>query len=234
MGLIFKDKNVVKRYFKGNEIIKSLHKGDIIYSSGAVSTLFASYPLANNSIESLGITSGINGSDTNISYNGSEADFNGTSSSIIIPDNNVFSFTDGVNDKPFSIEFDINFMFSLSGFPRIIGKYETGKAEWRCFLFSGTGIGVQLATPNGSNRLQIIYPITPALGQYYNVKVTYDGSKLDTGLNMFVDDVSGGSRATTGTYTGMVNGTSVVTIGKASTGGANTFNGNLKNLKFNN
>lgn len=105
--------------------------------------------------------------------------------------NSQFSFTDGVNDKPFSVKFNIN-PTSLAGRGVIVGKIVTGatdlKNEWIVFLLSGK-IALYLRDKADTSKQLYVYQTTPLVsGAWKTVVITYDGSKLASGIKINIDD----------------------------------------------
>ena len=114
-------------------------------------------------------------------------------SRITIADNNAFSFTDGTNDKPFSIKANI-YITQTAIINTIFSRYtgsNNNTSEYIIYLRStnklavllfnkaagGVYIGAEVTTPLSNN--------TP-----YNVIVTNNGSGLWTGIKIYLDGVS--------------------------------------------
>jgi len=199
--------------------------------------LIADYPLENNSNEVIGTTSGIDGVDTSMSYDGTEATFNVTTSYISIPDNDIFSFTDGNgNDKPFTIEFvfNVSSIITQQGIFIINKRGAMGSYEWHIAYFQGAyQVALLSSYTTQVNRIKI--DVTKALpfNTDIKIKVTYNGSKLASGIKLFVDDIlQSGSNAEDGTYVGMSNTNDTVLIGKAGWEDARYLDGTMKTLNF--
>jgi len=156
-----------------------------------------------------------NGTGTAITYaagkSGNAASFNGSTSFISLPDNNDLSFTDGVNDKPFSIQMWVKFN-SISGNQWLISKRNSSNVEWQIYryleklsvsIYSGNSTSIQKTT-NMS--------FTPTVGQWYHFTFTYSGTGNP---KIYIDKIlQSTENANAGTYTKMTNTTSPVTIGR--------------------
>ena len=193
----------------------------------------ANYPLAISSNEIGGTTLGINGVDTAITYDGIEATFNGTTSFIEIPDNDIFSFTDGLgNDKPFTIEFTVN----LVNLDNVIFINKRGNAgtdvEWQIDYSGGNLRIILFSGGTSSNQIQKYHTITLPLNTDIKLTYIYDGSGLVSGLKLLVDDVDVGLESSVGTYVGMSNTSATVVVGKAGWTNLVYLNGTMKSLKL--
>jgi hypothetical protein len=194
------------------------------------------YPLKSNSNESFGATSGIDGVDTGVTYDGTYVIFAGNDSSYIeIPDNNIFSFTDGVIDLHFSIEVTVNFTTcDPLRYIHLVNKRSPTEFEWQLMMFLGR---LRLACYDNVNGGVIIkdYFWTPTLGQDYSLRVEYDGSGTPAGIKFFIDNVNKvGIDSSGGTYVRMRNTSAKVTLGVSGTGGGNLwYNGKMRDLQFN-
>jgi hypothetical protein len=175
------------------------------------------YEFNNNANDTIGTN---NGTPTSLTFEsglvGNRGVFNGTSSKIDIADSNSLSFTDGVNDKPFTISFLVTFD-TLSDSSSLFTKYQTSPdvLEYAFALFGNT-LSFALFSNNVNNRIQINYTFNRVVSQRYLISVSYDGSKNLSGLKMFIDQTDVTNSASvfqTGTYTGMVNTLSLARIG---------------------
>ena len=215
---------------------RSGRSNEITITTGIIiPSLIVSYPLHSDSSEVIGITAGINGTDTAMSYNGSEASFNGASSYITLPDNDVFSFKDGSADTPFSIEFvvNLNSIHATEGVWLIDKRENALLSEWQCYYYQGA-IGFMLLSPitTINNLIRINSSFSFPLNQDVKIKMTYNGNGVN-GLNIFIDDVVlSVTRTTSGVYTGMKNETNKVTIGRRGWSGAAYLDGAMRDLKF--
>ena len=192
--------------------------------------LVADYQFNNNLIDSVG---GNNGTGTNITFNsgsfGNEAVFNGSSSFVTVADNDVFSFTDGVNDLPFRIELSVKLNSNTQQY--LINKRIPVSFEWQIIQngnFFIVTIGDAEATINISSQV----PFNYIQGNYYNIVVTYDGSKTQNGLTISVDGVSNTPDPNNPSYFGMENTTAPVSIGKPGHRGGRFLNGAISQIKI--
>lgn len=203
-----------------------------------VSQFLAHYPLLSNSIEVIRTTLGIDGTATDIVFDGTKATFNGTTSKIMLPDNDIFSFTDGNgNDLPFSIEFDV-YLTSIdptNGVWFVDKREDSVKSEWQVIYYQGD-LNFILLSPKTAqeNYIGIIHTFTFPLNQWVNVRAINEGGNIVAGLKL---EINGSLVSTTpitgGTYVGMVNDTNRVTIGdRGWDNGKATLNGSMKNLIF--
>ncbi len=199
---------------------------------GIVVLPIASYPLANDSDEVIGTTSGIDGVDTNISYDGTEATFNGSTSKIVIPDNDIFSFTDGANDLPFSIECEVNInSWGIDGATLLEKRSAGNVGEWAISINESLKrITFILISSSGS----MFYYIDNAveLNTDYNFRLTYDGNGLTSSGKIFINNIEQSILSLSTGYTNMVNSNIDVIVGKRDFDGKYNLDGTMKNLKF--
>lgn len=185
------------------------------YGTNFLDGLVAYYPLNGNSND---VINGLNGTNTGISYVsanvGLGATFtNSTTSRITIPDTNLLSFTDGINDIPFSFVVSVkqtatgtNFIFSK------LNALVSIDQEYAVYIFNNK-IRFGLLT-NGSNYLTAEASSTLALNTWYSVVCTYDGSKTFSGLKVYINGVlQTVTSLGTGIYTGMTNTATTPLIG---------------------
>jgi surface protein len=149
------------------------------------------------------------------------AEFNSSGDYTLAADSNDFSFTDGVNDLPFSVSFWANFTSydtSVAGGAWLLSKRDASTNEeyqvysWQnnlaFSLFSGGG---------NTNFLEASLSYPPPIGSWHHYTFTYDGSATFAGLKIYIDGVSQSlTNNSSGTYTGMINGTQDVNIGSRS------------------
>ena len=197
--------------------------------------LFADYQFNNNLIDD---ANGYNLTGTNITYNNGNAVFNGATSVARRTDaEDLFSFTDGVNDLPFRIETEFRFSsFSGSTFQFIANKRQqaTTSAEWQ-LLFAGGDSALSFilwSLGTNTNNLKISKTIPLTTGVYYDIVIDYDGSGTLDGLNMKVNGVNATDKTELGTYANMIKTTADFTLGTANFGGNTTFNGVIDYLKI--
>lgn len=212
-------------------MINIFHKRRIL-TGGA----FAYYPLSDNSNEVLSIIPSINGIDTNIVYDGTDATFNGSSSKILLPNNDAFSFTNGVTDTPFSIEFTVNIdsIDATNGVWFIDKREDSIKSEWHISYISGN-INLTCFSPltTQANFIRKQHTFTFPLNVDTKIKYTYDGSGTSAGISLYLNDIPVSSiSADGGNYIGMVNDVNKVTIGKRGWDTTSYLDGTMKDLRF--
>lgn len=128
-----------------------------------------------------------------------------------------FNFGNAGTDNPFSVEFWINRTTADTGWVNwryIFSKTDTGVHEYVVRL-NDTLINLALSSPDGANVISAsgVHNIIP--GSWYHIVVTYDGSKLASGINIFVNSVNTiKNTSNLGTYNGMTNTAATARIGK--------------------
>jgi surface protein len=149
------------------------------------------------------------------------AEFNSSGDYTLAADSNDFSFTDGVNDLPFSVSFWANFTgynASGSGGAWFLSKRDTSTNEEYQIMSYQNELAFVLFSGGGSTNFlnaRIAYP--PPIGSWHHYTFTYDGSATFAGLKIYIDGVSQSlTNNSSGTYTGMINGTQDVNIGSRS------------------
>jgi len=145
-------------------------------------------------------------------------DFDGGTNYIDCTDNDIFSFTDGSNDLPytFSAWIYVNSLSTDSNQPNtIISKYATSANEW-WFLIDNKKLVIINYDQSNPTIIGRKYNTDLAINTWYNVVATYDGSKNVSDFKLYlngtrVDDTNYNSNTT---YGGMQNQTTKVFIGK--------------------
>ena len=187
--------------------------------------LVAYYTLDSNTNESTGRSP--NGTPLNIDYvsgkTGNAARFDAGTDKIDIADTNNLSFTDGTNDIPFSISMWVYFTaFNPSG-DWLFNKNDNtvGGGEWQLVYYQSKFSFFKLDKATGGVN-QTIGVSTPfSLNTWYFVTFTDDGSKTVAGMKIYINSVlQTATNISTGTYTGMANGTSITRIGLNAWGSA--------------
>ena len=213
-----------------SNIVTQATSATLVYQDYLVSY----YKMENNVLDSWGTN---HGTPTAITYAsglvGQSGVFNGSSSHVRVADQNAFSFTDGTIDLPFSIIASLKFsVFNTSSQYYIASKRDnaTTLQEWYLIIILGK-IRILCFNETGAYIMaEVVF--TPTINQDYLIIATYNGSKLDSGFEIYIENVKQAVTATTsGTYTGMVNTTSLVTIGKQYYGSA-YFNGSINELSI--
>jgi len=176
---------------------------DIFYNKSVVSNTLSSSTnttswLGENIVSAYKLGNGI---DSKNEYNGtvgssvtfsSGKDGNGANfiqnvnSKITIPYYSAFTFNDGVNDLSFSVSAWVKlttttnyFVFSKGVSSRL---YElSGTPTTLLFRLSSNG--------NISNRIEVSASFTPVINTWYHITCTYNGNKLNTGMNLYVNGV---------------------------------------------
>jgi hypothetical protein len=189
---------------------------------GLLAKLVAYYTFNSVTTESTGLSP--NGTGFGIDYvagkTGNAVRFNGATDRVDVTDNNNFSFTDGVNDIPFSINVWIYFTaFTAIAGNWIINKRNavSGGDEWQIHRSTADGKIYFTKFDKVSNTIsQAISTssFSSSLNTWYNITFTDDGSKTVAGLKIYVNGVlQTTASAGSGTYTGMPNGTSLTRFG---------------------
>jgi len=126
-----------------------------------------------------------------------------------------FSFTDGINDKPFSIELSIRFFNNTQNSWVLSKRSETLNKEYE-LIYSSKKIIFKCFDQSSGGSINIEFPIEVVPFQWYRLGVTYSGSGLHTGLKLFIDTIKVGTTSLTGTYNKMQVGTENLVIGGPS------------------
>jgi len=148
---------------------------------------------------------------------GTALDFDAVDDHITVDDNDILSFGDGTNDKPFSISVWI--YMRTSAFTVLAKGKSTTDREYLFDIYSDE-ITFFLYTGNSIFLKQAYSPLTSLRDTWIHMVITYDGSKNLSGLATYVN----GSKVTTtdtesGTYTGMSNLNGMLNIGKGFVAG---------------
>ena len=191
----------------------------------------------------------LNGTLTNCTFNSSNAgtiSFNGANSVVGLGDNDLFSFTSGGGvDSPFSICMWVKlgaYGTGIYAFSTFIAKSQSisgaWSREWTLSQANATGFGFNVFNPDTSGGTYIGKVIgTPlALNLWYHLTATYNGSKIHSGINLYINGVlqTTATNVGAGTYTGMVNTTTTVELGRQYSSGVGDdsgyFNGNISHV----
>ncbi|WP_417832773.1 hypothetical protein [Terasakiella sp.] len=195
-----------------------------------LANMIAYYPLATDSVEDLGITSGIDGVDTAMTYGSGEAQFNGTTSKIVVPDNDIFDFTDG-NDTPWTVTFKLKLTNNNSAMP--INKHN-GTTGWYVYFEAGaTGaVSIVLQSSSGNTIAKRLTSYSRTTGTYINVAVTNNGSETAAGLKLYINGSVVGLDTSVGSYLGLVGNATGLTFGTAGWTAAHFLTGAMKDIRF--
>lgn len=141
-----------------------------------------------------------------------------------VADSNSLSFGNGTSDSPFSMSIWLNTTSSDSGI--IMAKYGNTNREYILEKGSSNSLIVALFDSTASKYIGAYTPaniLTPYLGTYAHIAVTYNGSGLNTGLKIYIN---GSETPTTknslGTYVAMSNTADPLTVSHPTY----NFNGN--------
>jgi hypothetical protein len=151
---------------------------------------------------------------------GNNADDNG----VEIADNNDFSFVNDANtaDVPFSISFWVRLSAYSPTFNALISKRlsSVGTAEYQLsYATSIERFSFVLFDDNTTGLIGVRSDFKPNLNQWYHAVLTYNGSALVSGLKMYIDNNLQTASVTSGTYTKMINSTTIVRIGSSGVEG---------------
>ncbi len=183
--------------------------------------LIAYYAANGNALDSH--TNGLNGSFVGATYaTGIEGQaFNygsGTQTRFVnVPSNPLLSFTDGVQDLPFSINTWVWFDGLSSVGNWLINKRDgnNGELEWQMNRFTSINslrfIKFSLGT---ANRITASTPFTPTLGQWYMLTYTDDGSAL--GGQWYINGVAQAMTYIDYGYVRMQAGTNFMRLGQGA------------------
>jgi len=177
----------------------SYYRTLIQQATSFVNLLVAAYKFENNGNDSyINAYNGTVGStvifSTSNAVDGSAGQFsNNVNSRITITDNDAFSFTDGTNDKPFSIKANIYYV-QLGAINPIFCRYSgsnNNTSEYLFYLRSNGKLALLLFN-KASGGVYIGAETSAALvvNTAYNVIVTNNGSGLWTGIKIYLDGVS--------------------------------------------
>ena len=163
-----------------------------------VNLLVAAYKLSDGTDSYINAYNGTVGSavifSTTNAVDGSAGQFgDNTNSRITIADNDAFSFTDGTNDKPFSIKANIYYT-QLGAINPIFSRYtgsNNNTSEYLFYLRSNGKLALLLFN-KASGGVYIGAETSAALvvNTAYNVVCTYSGSGSWTGIKLYVNGVS--------------------------------------------
>lgn len=187
-------------------------------------------------VNSNGQISGINGTDTGISYPTTgtfekSADFTaGTTSQIDFGDSDIFSFGDGTDDSDFTI--DVSFAHAvLPNADFIFGKRDasTNREYQFGYVTGGTKLRFRAFDQSTGGTRSIDYVLNPVIDTFYRITITCVSGVLkiySEGVDTGETHVDGGS------YTAMENGTAGLILGKYSASTSFSLNGYIKNLRI--
>ena len=241
MSIQLGNTSINKLYLGSTEITKAYLGSTLVFDNTAVvDTLLdrAAYPLATDSVESTNLIESANGTNSGITFDGTSAYFNSSTSDILLANNTAFNFAnlDGT-DTPFSIELDFTLDSLTPTQTWFVAKaITTSSREWLVGLTSSLFLQFYLFNSDNSARLLIIADassLITAIDTFHTLKVEYDGSKTSAGMSISLDgNVLVSSSNNTGVYVGQTATTSQVVLGNITTSSANSFRGKMKNLSI--
>lgn len=176
------------------------------------------------------------GTDIDISYVsgkiGNGADFNGTTSHIDYADSDDFSFTNGVNDLPFSIEMWVNFDNNVAS-QFLFNKQSGASNKEYIIAWNGTDLTIILISPtSASTYIRANHTFTPNISQWYQFGFTYDGSGDEDGIKIYVDGtLVSTTNIQQNTYPLMSNGNSILSLGYNHSASSAYFDGQMDLLR---
>lgn len=160
-------------------------------------------------------------------------DFPGVDEYVDCGDADEFSFTDGGNDRPFSISAWVKADDLSAGNHSIISKHNTNQNEWY-FALAGTDVYIRLYHFNDFNqRIGRAVSANRSTGVWYHTLCTYDGSETEAGIKIYIDgERLDDTSHTAGTYTGMTNAGASVLIGADYAGTLAYFDGLIDDVRI--
>lgn len=185
------------------------------------------YPLSANSNDAV-ISGSINGTDTSITYTSGYAIFNGTTSKVVLADDDSLSWGNGTTDADLSISFTVN-ADVFAG--HILGKFGAGtNGEYRIAFSSSTNLKIQCRDVSVSTTITADYDISGwSTGTDYHCILTKTGTS-HTGYKLYVNgSLVSISTSSVGTYTAMENTTADLILGNQGTE-ADYFDGKLRRI----
>lgn len=169
-------------------------------------------------------------------FSGGFAALGSGSRRIVIPSSTDFSFTDGVNDTPFTIAYLMRWNNKTGDFQFLISRRsQTGaNVEYQAnSVAAGNEWNFSITNHNSvSNNIKTSIPMIDILASsWHSIIYTYDGSKTASGFKAYLDGViSASPTIAAGFYKGMTAGISDIIIGTAGWNTTYPFMGDLKDL----
>lgn len=204
--------------------------------TGFLTDLIAAYQLSNGNDS----YAGLNGVATRVVFNsvnavnGNAGQFDSlVSAGIIIPDNDIFSFTNGTTDIPYSIKCNI-FLRTTPNIHAIFWKGDgtiSPAREYYFYIDSLNRVRIVHCSKSATGvKIDAFTTTTLAINTPYNIVLTCSGNGLSSGFKIYVNGVSqpmGSSNA--GTYTTMNNTNVTPSIGSNNNRALN-FRGTIDEL----
>ena len=157
--------------------------------------------------------------------------FDGVSDYIDLGDSDDFSFGDGAgNDSPFSISAWVK-LDTTANTRAIIGKYAAPNGEWLLWYNGNNNeFRFSIYSQSGIAWIRAKSSLTINANQWYHVVGVYDGSKVQSGLKLYVDGSLDTTNDNGGGYNYMTNTTTPVIIGQFSS--TSFLEGNIADVRL--
>lgn len=144
--------------------------------------------------------------------------FDGSTSYVEIDDNDLFSFTDNVDDKPFTLMAWINLVDATN--KTIMSKYDTSGSAREWIFYSNSQDRLDLILYDEDNTAYIrsnsYEKLTTHEDAWVHVAATYSGSGVDSGIKFYINsDLTSLIPSTIGSYSSMLNDNAPVLIGQS-------------------
>jgi hypothetical protein len=154
------------------------------------------------------------------SYTGGTIFLDGTDDYVNCGTGSTLTFNNGtnLNDIPFTIGVWVKFN-SVSGYQLVIAKSDYGsspnKREFLFFTNADSRIHINLMnSDNYNNRIGRYYNTVLSTNTWYHMFATYDGSKLESGLKIYINGVRVDDTSdSVGTYSGLSRTTTPFSFG---------------------
>lgn len=157
--------------------------------------------------------------------------FDGSNDFMTIADSDNLSFCNDLYDLPFTLE--VSFKFNMVTEAWIVNKRTSSTIlEWQFIYYAGA-FSIGLFDSTYSKYITARHLITPIAAVEYNIKITYDGSSIPSGLKMYKDNIllNTVNSGSPDPYVRMRNTSSAIYVGKFGQGGS-FLNGAIKNIKI--
>ena len=160
------------------------------------------------------------------------AELDGSSSYDVSGNSNDFSFTNGINDLPFSVSTWVNANSTPGNYGVIFSKRNSSNFEYQfVYIYNGGNpiLRFTLFSNNSTSNVGFNFNYTLAISTWNHLAITYDGSGSISGANLYVNGYLQTTTPISGTYTGMANTTSDFNIGRFANS-INDFDGKFDEL----
>ncbi len=150
---------------------------------------------------------------------------------IAVPDNNIFSFTNGSGqDRPYSFCAWVFYIDTRdNGYFPILSKFtdtSTFNGEYLFAIFETSSFGtagvdqlfIENMATSSNDRIKAESTVSVPRNSWVHVAVTYDGSNNNTGFDFYINgELIGADKASDGVYVGMSNRVAPLQIGATLT-----------------